>query len=453
MTQKNASKHIPVRRVVNGLLAAAVALACLFTAALAVSPELRTAVLSFLRMEEREQVPNNCGASSQPDISQAEIGQLVKAQYIRLDSRRYGFSGDLLTDLTWSEDRRVLEDAQFWEIKDSELVPIKIDLQSRQMDVTWNGIRYQGELYWYVRDGALYVFHGTPCGADTQPEDQWYISTLPGNTDTLLLRVARGRQMEYTEYPLLYHLDTGEAEELLAGVDSGILEQSDGTIWSPTARRAFITGRGSAEFPNGREWLYDRDTETLTDVAELGGIGADTAVFVDDDTLILRSYGTCQDGTYQTIACWVYHISTGQAVQTLAESPYYRWQDEEPSGIYPFYGGSCMDIGPDGITHLIDLTTGERTLIENFTFHAEDEFMISPSADKVLYYATDPEADGLGITRLGVLDMSQSTFIAFDREGYEDLYEEGIGWSSNDQISISAYTQDRKTRYMILYQF
>ena len=48
MSQKNTKrKYLSPRRVVNGLLAAALAAVCLFTVALAASPELRMAVLSF----------------------------------------------------------------------------------------------------------------------------------------------------------------------------------------------------------------------------------------------------------------------------------------------------------------------------------------------------------------------------------------------------------------------
>ena len=80
MRQKNTKRnYLSPRRAVNGLLAAALAMACLFTVALAASPELRTAVLSFFRMEEHEQVPGGSVSPEGPNISNAEIGQLVKA--------------------------------------------------------------------------------------------------------------------------------------------------------------------------------------------------------------------------------------------------------------------------------------------------------------------------------------------------------------------------------------
>lgn len=453
MSQKTLEKQpFPVRRALAYALAAALTLTCLFTAALAASPELRTAVLSFFHMAEREEMPSPSEATGTPDISQAEIGALVKAQYINMD-QYYGLSGDLLTDLSWSEDWRTLVDANFWAVRDNELVPAEVDLHTQQIDVAYNGVRYQGELYWYIRNGKLYPFKGIPVGADTQPEDQWLVRALSGRTDALLLIVSQGWQMEYTESTLLYHLDTGEVEDLFAGVDPDVLADSDGSIWSPGARRVLITGRAGPEFPNGREWLYDRESGTLTDVKELGGVGADYAVFVDDDTLSLRAYGGEAENGQETVACWAYDIPSGQAVQTLEQSPCYRWQDEDPYGVKLFYGGSGMEIGQNGTACLIDLVTGERTMLENFIYQENMDFFLNPAGNKLLYYAKDSEAEGIAIAQLGVIDLEKSTFIAFDREGYENFYEESISWADDRTVCIDATSSDGEARYKILYQF
>ena len=117
-------KHRSVRRVFTVALAAALTVTCLATVAFAASPELRTAVLSFFRMEEHEQVPSGSVSPEGPNISNAEIGQLVKAQYIKMD-KYYGMSGSLLNDLTWSEDHRTLLDYKFWTVENNELVDRK----------------------------------------------------------------------------------------------------------------------------------------------------------------------------------------------------------------------------------------------------------------------------------------------------------------------------------------
>ena len=228
---------------------------------------------------------------------------MVKVQYIKMD-REYGLSGDLLTDLTWSEDGRILLTAKFWEIKDNELAPLEVALHTQQLDVAHGGVHYQGELYWYIRNGTMYAFKGSPFGVDTQPEDQWEVRALTGRTDAVMLRVIQGRQMERTESTLLYHLDTGEVEDLFSNIDPSVLEESDGSIWSPSASRALITGWAGPEFPNGREWLYDPESGQLTDVSTLGGVGADMAVFVDDDTLILRVNMYDSNGDSEAVTCW-----------------------------------------------------------------------------------------------------------------------------------------------------
>ena len=457
-------RYAPVHRVLASILTAVLMLTCVTTVALAASPELRRAVLSFFRIEEREQVPGQPDINpsdinqpdvdqpydNQPDISQTEIGSLVKAQYIKMD-QRYGLSGGLLNNLTWSDDGRTLLEAEFWEIKDNNLVPIQVNMQTSQIDITFQGIHYQGNLYWFIRNGELCLFQGIPHGVDTRPEDVWSVEAIPGNTDVLLLMLAQGRQMDYTEYPMLFCLDTGETEDFLAGTGAEQLEYAYDYLWSENMRRALILC--SVGTDGMQEWLCDLDAGTLIRLDELTGMDEEvSAGFADNDTLILTTHTTSEeDETWQTITCYAYDIPTGQKTKTLDKAHYYRWWDE-PYGAQLF-GSRCVLIGEDGQVRLVDLKTGMQTVVEGFTWQTGDEFMPSPSGNKLLYYSSDSKAEGLGISQLGVVDLEKGTFIAFDREGYGNLYEEGIGWSNDNTVSINARSSDGETRYLILYTF
>lgn len=439
-------------------------LTCVTTVALAASPELRRAVLSFFRIEEREQVPGQTDINpsdinqpdvdqpydNQPDISQTEIGSLVKAQYIKMD-QRYGLSGGLLNNLTWSDDGRTLLEAEFWEIKDNNLVPVQVDMRTSQIDITFQDINYQGNLYWFIRNGELYYFQGSPYGVDTRPEDEWSVEAIPRHTDVLLLKLAQGQQTDYTEYPMLFYLDTGETEDFLASTGARELEYAYDYSWSENMRRALILC--SAGMGGLQEWLCDLDARTLIRLDELTGMGEEvSAGFADNDTLILTTHTTSEeDETWQTITCYAYDIPTGQKTKTLDKAHYYRWWDE-PYGAQLF-GSRCVLIGEDGQVRLVDLKTGMQTVVEGFTWQMGDEFMPSPSGNKLLYYSSDSKAEGLGISQLGVVDLEKGTFIAFDREGYGNLYEEGIGWSNDSTVSINARSSDGETRYLILYTF
>lgn len=448
-------KHSPARRMFTVALAAALSAACLVTAALAASPELRTAVLSFFRMEEREQVPNSSAGPEGPDVSQTEIGASVKAQYIKMEQNTFGrgynyFSG-LLADLEWSEDCRTLLSAEFVEIQDGQLVPIQVEMNTNVIDITYDDIHYQGELYWFVRSGKLFTTRGTPLGVETRPEDEWYIEQIPGRTDAVILNLAQGRQLDYTQYPVLYHLDTGEAEDILAGTGAAELECAYSHVWSEDMRRVLIS---CGEGPDWQEdWLCDLEAKTLTRLTEVTGLDGDvTANFMGHDTLILKEYFRDAEGLYQSVTCYTLDLSSKQLVKTLDNAPYYRWFDENPSGAILF-GSRCVLISPEGQVQVADLQSGMQATVEGFTFQKGDEFMISPSGSKLLYYHTDPDMDGLGITQLGVLDLEKNTFIAFDREGYKSLHEEAIGWEDNNTVSINARTPDGETQYLLLYQF
>lgn len=457
-------RYAPVHRVLASILTAVLMLTCVTTVALAASPELRRAVLSFFRIEEREQVPGQPDINpsdinqpdvdqpydNQPDISQTEIGSLVKAQYIKMD-QRYGLSGGLLNNLTWSDDGRTLLEAEFWEIKDNNLVPVQVDMRTSQIDITFQDINYQGNLYWFIRNGELYYFQGSPYGVDTRPEDEWSVEAIPRHTDVLLLKLAQGQQTDYTEYPMLFYLDTGETEDFLASTGARELEYAYDYSWSENMRRALIlcsAGTGGLQ-----EWLCDLDARTLIRLDELTGMGEEvSAGFADNDTLILTTHTTSEeDETWQTITCYAYDIPTGQKTKTLDKAHYYRWWDE-PYGAQLF-GSRCVLIGEDGQVRLVDLKTGMQTVVEGFTWQTGDEFMPSPSGNKLLYYSSDSKAEGLGISQLGVVDLEKGTFIAFDREGYGNLYEEGIGWSNDSTVSINARSSDGETRYLILYTF
>ena len=453
-------RYVPVYRILAGTLMVFLLLTCMTSVALAASPELRMAVLSFFRIEKPEQVPGQPDINqpnisqpdtSQPDISQVEIGNLVEAQYIKMD-QNYGCSGGLLNDLTWSDDYRTLLEARFWEIEDNNLIPVQVDMQTSQIDITFQGIHYQGKLYWFIRNGELYLFQGSPYGVDTRPDDEWYVEAIPGQTDVLLLKLAQGQQMDYTEYPMLYHLDAGEAEDFLASTGADQLEYAYDYLWSEDMRRALILCSIGAD--GLQEWLCDLDANTLIRLDDLTGLDGDvSASFVDNDTLILTTHTTSnEDGTWQTVTCYAYDIPTGQMTKTLDESHYYRWWEDEPYGAQLF-GGRCVLIGQDGLVRLADLKTGTQTVIEGFIYQKGDRFMSSPSGNKLLYYASDSKAEGLGIVQLGVVDLKKGTFIAFDREGYGNLYEEGIGWSDDSTVSINARSSDGETRYLIMYTF
>ena len=92
-------------------------------------------------------------------------------------------------------------------------------------------------------------------------------------------------------------------------------------------------------------------------------------------------------------------------------------------------------------------------MLGGFTFQKGDSFMLNPAGNKLLYFARDSVSEGLGISQIGVADLEKGVFFAFDREGYENLYEGGVGWDDDNTVSIRARTLDDETHYLLMYQF
>lgn len=437
------------------LAAAAVLLVmCTVGTALAASPELRQAVLSFFRLEEPEQIPHQppgqTGVPNGPDIAQGIIGGQVRAQYIRLD-KNYQLKCGLFSEIEWDEANTAIQSAEFWEIRGDTLVETEVELRSTNLDVTWRGVDYQGTLYWFVRNGRLGLYAGATRSMDSEVEANWYVSDIPGRTDVVLLRLSQGRQLDYGEYGFLWHLDTGEVEDFLAGTGAEDLELAYDYACSEDLQQVLVQCRTGLD--SSRVYLCDRTTGTATALDTLVDFEVQAASFGKGDTLILYSLDWDDDIDCQTVACYAYDIPSGQWIRTLAQAPFCRGWEEQPSGVMTF-GNRCVRIAQDGQTWVVDLNTGAETLVDNFTFTQGSSFMLSPNGKRLLYlHTTTPETGGLGISQLGVMDLEQGTFLAFDREGFEELYEEGVGWCDDNRVTVRAHTRDEAAPYLLVYEF
>jgi len=442
-TERRPARVRPIRRGLSVALAAALVLACTMVGALAVSPELRTLVLSFFHLEETEQVPQQTG----PGVTQAEIGP-VKAQYIALEGKRYSDGYGVLFQVDRSEEDASVLAVRFWTVKDGELAAL--ECQTTALDLTWNGEAVQDTVYWCVTGDRAFCYCDGPMEAS---DTGWTVRGIPGRTDAALLYISQGRQLDFRQYPLLLHLDTGEVEDILAGTGVDELGSAAEFDWSADLSRVIInTNDGLATY------LCDRNAGTLTELTPPGDAEEVSAAFAGEDALLLFTPTWTENAGYTAGSCWTYDLTTGEVTQTLAEEPIYR---EEGPGAMFFGNRHCVRVREDHTVSVLDLLTGTETPVENFTLDELGEFSSNPAGTKLLYYVRDAGLKGLGIAQIGVLDLEQGTFTAFDREGYETLREVSLGWFDDDRILIHAVSRDdsgtlsylSEAHYFLLYQF
>lgn len=412
--------------------AAAAAAVLIFAAtvgtAMAVSPAFRQMVLSFFRIGQAEQVPND------PGVPQGNIGGLVEAEYIQLEGTGYTSSGGALCQVERDGDGTV-RGVRFWAVEDGAAV--ELEVHKSTFAVTWQDVDYRGDIYWCVCDEEI-SFYGD--GFDGLSDRGWWASRISGCTDAVLLYLSQGGQINYREYPQLLSLDTGETEDILAGAGVEELELPYDYEWSDGLDAALITRRDMTM--TGQEQIYycDVANKALTELEALTGIVCDGAHFADNNTLLLFTEG-------EEFSVFAYDLTTGQAFQTLG--PVRRFA--QGRGLLSFGGRYGLLADGEGKLSAVDLKTGAQTPVEGFTLDGNGSFLSNRTGDKFAYYAADSAADGLGIAQLGVLDLKAGKFTAFDRVGYDGLREWSVGWFDNDRVGVRSTGPEGEVLY--LYRF
>ncbi len=408
-----------LRRALVGVLAAAVALASMTGIAMAASPEIRKAVLSFLHLDEVEQVPDGATVVDTGPVNGVKINERVTAWYVEtgavgLESVRLNDDGTVAAFLDW-------------EIVDGALTNYEIAPSVSSFSVEWSGETYAGEVYWAVIDGALKLDYSTS-------DLYWYVSSIPGRTDAALLHVSQGVQDDYEEYVYLLHLDTGEAEDCLGGTGIEEIGPVYSYEWSGDCSAALaVTESGT--------YYCDFSAKTAVEVGELTATGATEAIFAGPDTLFVYNY----DGT--ECSGWSYDISTGQTVQILDYAHIYNKWEENPYGVIFTGARYCVYAYGSGAIAVLDLKTGERIPVEGFEISSYGYFLSNGSNTRMAYAIY---SSSTSITELGVLDFTTGEFIAFSREGVAG--ETVLTWLDDTHIAICAPVSEGQV-YMYIYEF
>lgn len=418
----------------RGVKAAAVLLifAGVMGTAITVSADFRQMVLSFFHIEQVESVPDD--TRSDTIITQSDIGGLVKAEYIPLKNLQYKAGSGTLYQTDY-EENGAIRSIRFWAVENGTI--LEMDSKKNSFSATWRNKTYQGDIYWCVYEGEISLYESEL----SDPNDaNWYASSIPGRSDAVLLYLCQGRYHEYKQYPILYHLDTGDTEDLLLGTGVNELPRPTAYQWSNNLQKVIVTC-GSME--NGNQYYYcDVTAKTLANLENLTGVKEiSTAFFADDNTLLLLRTRE------QKCSVFTYDLNSGKSSQTLHETKLF-----DHDGTMFFGGRYALYVTHTGKLSVLDLKTGEKLPVDGFTFEEGGCFLSNSSTTKLLYYVADKQADdSLGISRLGVLNLQTGSFTAFDREGCDSLQEWSVGWFDDDRAVIRS--GETGTDAIYLYEF
>lgn len=434
----------PRRRAGRAVLAAAAAVACTVLVAMAASPELRTAVLTFLRLEEAEQVPVPTGDRETPELTQSTIDQQVEAQYISLPSG-FGWSyGDgVLYQAEQADDGSILA-FHYWTIGADGLIPL--ETRATAFSTLWDGVTYTDTVYWCEYQGEVSCYNNGTAGMALDYDCT--VSTLEGRTDVVLLTLSQGSQINYREYPVLLDLATGEVTDLLEGTGWETAAPLTEVQWAGDLSAAILSSDRTG-------WYYcDRTAGTTVSLNQLTGLEVFSAYFAHGSTLILLTRsgpdGDCYD-------IWTWQPDSGTLTQTFSQLPAYQRHEEHPYGFQFFFGGGRgIYVAEDGALSVLDLRTGGTTAVEGFSLAqwSAPTFLANCTGSRVLFANYDGQAEGLGVSNLGVMDLEAGTFTLLDRDSSADLYEASLGWFDENRVAIWGHASEDFTQACLyLYRF
>ena len=443
------------------LVATVVLMLSTFTVAMAVNPEFRAAVLTFFHIAEVEKVPEpGTETSGDPSVTERVIGELIKAQYIQMDgvSHFWYTDNNLLYQYEFDEELQETRPTRFWTIEGGQLTPVDITMNRQEIAVDWNGAAYRGVFDWFEWNGSIEVFHTSLTGTwgENDLEVNTEVSAIPGQTDKVLLTLILDTQMHSSSYYMLYDLASGQVEDFLAGTGAENLDRDTyrlhDTLWASDMSGAILTCGWWGE---DTDYYLDLKTGTMTEIGALTGVKGVSAVFADDRTLLLYQWDERETGP-DLITCWSYDLDTGTLVKTLNGVPRYSERDEAPHGVFLLGDHSpySVVVDEDGRAQVVDLVTGAVTVMENFAFSPNGSVVANRKGTKLLYYVCDADAASVqGLSQLGVIDIEQGTFIAFDRETTANVWE-SLFWLDDNQIAIeNTAIGDIAVRGLYLYEF
>ena len=473
-------RNSPLRRIAACLAAVLLLLSLSFGAAMAVSPDFREFVFSFFRAESPEVVPEHSTTEGamlvEPGV--ISIGDQIKGTYVHAPEASHARNGVFLvcTDEVMMNagnhyDAYIEENGQL----------VQLEEHTFQQDYTILGNQFHVEFQWVDAGGHCvytYIASNVP----------WRKLNLAGSLDATLFSFScriPGTE-RYTDYPVLINLNTGAFTDILAGTGAEkIPEITQSAISEDLQHMVLVTWDGQLYYVN-------LESKQLYSLDELSGEHAEECILTGSTITCFALEGaSIEDATLGTYKIWAIDLEALErrelfdALPATAATSYDVWSETyylaSEGSIWENLGGDelsplaveglhflegfdqtfhwgnmysgtdfALAVENDRSVWVIDLATGEKSVIEGFTWPEMDfpavECIPSPGGDKLLikwrgattYY-----------DRIGIVDYSTKTYFEFSRENLNAVSEHTFYWFDHESILIGTSSHHEITDYYI----
>ncbi len=315
---------------------------------------------------------------------------------------------------------------------------VKLEEHTFSGDYTVLGNDFHIEFDWAVHGGQVALTH-------IGVEENYRIPANPGDADAMLIELlcsfpTEGGDNIGTIYPVLLNLETGELMDVLAGTGAEeLMYLANQAISEDLSKMLLAQSEGDL-------YYVDISGNKLYSVEELSGEPADACSLINN---ALACWVLEEDGC----RAWVIDLVSMERRELFSSIPNMITSKEQNAGIVYLSGfdtavhwgtmftGShfALEVDAVGSVKVIDLVTGERILIEGFTWPDDKytDILWEPSPDGKRLLLSGGEI-GSKYEYIGVLDFEKMSYLEFSRENNNEVHEWRPYWFDKDTVIIPA---------------
>lgn len=385
-----------------------------FATAMAVNEDFRESVLSIFSIGETEQVQHS---------GTVNIGD-VNASYMELDDRYI-----LRNGLIYKAREEV-----FCIFNDGELIELETKINS--IDFQHNGVTMRLRYAYTVFDGQIHTMELSQDNMDKDPLMYcWSITPLYGSGDKAWLTMLNEIDGDYSAYPLLLDVSTGEVTDVLQGIDlQGIV--CDAWFFSPDNKYAVVRTIGNDK-------LVNVENKTVTDLKD-----CHESYFLSDGNLLcFESVGDGFDLVRR-------NLENGEKI-TLLHNEHFVGKTADHSGYMSidYYGGAgdhALLLDGSGSVTMLALKDGGRLLLDGITKEQGEKIYTLESADGSQVLVAVKERGTQGVFRsMGIIDCDSGTLKIFDRNNILDSCgEQLLGFMADGSLGIIGMSEEGQWLYV-----
>ena len=424
------------RSIIIVFVATAAFVSICFMMALVVNAAFRESVCAFFSITEPETIPQMTpigavnfgnGETGEPQIN---ITDVIKGTYVHFPVQSSAKNGVFMVCADDVQMNSGNHYTAYYE-KNGECIRLEEHTFSQNYHILDNDVHL--EFQWVEHEGNVSFIY-------VETDAPLYKPDFAGDVSSslIMLHIDPPGDLEYTLYPVLINVQTGELTDICTGLGvEDLPEILQAAISQDLTKMLLVDWEKNLYFAD----LVDKE---LYSMDELVGKKISACVLTNERLVCL----TEENGIYSAYA---FDPATWKSEEVYSGHPKFIKGFDHNFVSSAMYLGTCfaLETDVDRNVFVIDLTNGTKSRIDGFLWPEAGSGKVEcvPSADgnKLLIYIRTAAY----YESIGVLDFSSRIYTPLSRENMNEVNERAAYWFDNDSVIIEAVSDKNGKDYYI----